>query len=64
MSATKTAWLTVAEVSDRLRCNPWTVGREIKRNNLRATKVAGKWLIDPADLDRYVKAGFNVGRSA
>lgn len=53
-------WMTAQEVADRLRCNRWTVAREINRNNLRATKVAGKWLIAPADLEHYVAAGYNV----
>jgi excisionase family DNA binding protein len=59
-----TGWLNVDEVASELRCARNTVLLEIGRNNLRATKVAGRWLIDPADLDRYVKAGFNVGRPA
>lgn len=56
--------LNVAEVADRLRCSYNTVLLEIGRNNLRATKVAGRWLISPADLAAYIDAGYNVKASA
>ena len=43
--------LTVSEVADELRCSERHVNDEIRRLNLRATKVGGKWLTDITDLD-------------
>lgn len=52
--------LTVREAATRLRCNPQTVAVAIRRKELRAAKVAGRWLIDEADLERYVTLGANT----
>lgn len=42
--------LTVAEVAVELRCHEKTVRRMIQRGELPARLVAGKYLIDLADL--------------
>lgn len=54
--------LTVSEVADELRCSERHVNDEIRRLNLRATKVGGRWLIDPDDISAYVDAKANVSR--
>jgi excisionase family DNA binding protein len=42
--------LTVNEVALRLRATPRTIRGRIADGTLRATKPAGRWLIDEADL--------------
>lgn len=42
--------LTAQEAAAHLRCHEKTVRRMILAGKLRATRVAGRYLIDPADL--------------
>lgn len=42
--------LTTAEAAEALRCHEKTVRRMIGRGELRATLVAGRYLIAPEDL--------------
>jgi excisionase family DNA binding protein len=53
--------LTVPEAAQRLRCSEWAVRRAIKakENSLRASFIAGKWLIDEDDLEDYKAANEN-----
>lgn len=52
--------LTVPEVALALRCNAETVRRLINApGGIRAAKVAGKWLIQPEDLERYRESRAN-----
>ena len=51
--------LTVEEAAKKLRCAPGTVKAEMRRKNLRATKVAGRWLTTDKDIEQYLKAGYN-----
>lgn len=52
--------LTVEEVADRWRCTSRAVGDAIRAGHLAATKVAGHWLIEEADVERYESARRNV----
>jgi excisionase family DNA binding protein len=56
------ALLFAHEVAENLRCSERFVLDEIRRKNLRATKVAGKWRVDAADLAVYLEAKANVSR--
>ena len=44
---------TVDEQAGLWRCSTWAVKRLINGGGLVATKIAGRWLIDPADADAY-----------
>jgi excisionase family DNA binding protein len=52
--------LTTDEVAQRWRCERVAVGDAIRGKKLRATKVAGRWLIDVADLEAYEQARANI----
>lgn len=54
--------LTVPEVaSDRwLKCSQRFVLDELRRKNLRGSKVAGSWRVSETDLILYVEAHSNV----
>lgn len=54
--------LTISEVADELRCSERHVSDEIRRKNLRAVKVGGRWLTDATDLASYIDAKANVSR--
>lgn len=52
--------LTVPEVAAKLRCSPWTVKRLINApQGIRASKIAGRWLVSPEDLQAYRDARAN-----
>ena len=52
--------LTVPEVAAELHCNNATVRRLINRpGGLRASKPAGRWLIDSDDLETYIQSQSN-----
>ena len=52
--------LTVTEVADRLRCNPWTIRRLINApDGIRASFIGGKWLVTEADLADYLEQRAN-----
>lgn len=55
-------WQTLNEVAPVLRVNRQTLLREIERGNLTATKIGGRWLLSDADIEAYVKAGYNLVR--
>lgn len=48
--------LTPAEVGELLRLHPRVVVREIQRGHLAASKLAGRWRIDPKAVDEYLDA--------
>ena len=52
--------LTVPEAAAILRCNSETVRRLINApGGIRAAMVAGKWLIQPDDLERFRESRAN-----
>jgi excisionase family DNA binding protein len=57
---TDSPYLTVPEVAARWQVKEATVRLAIGRKRLRATKPAGQWLIDPADLAAYEASQLNV----
>jgi hypothetical protein len=52
-TASATGWRTVAEQAAQWRCSKGAVHAAIDRGDLPATKIAGRWLIDPADAEKY-----------
>lgn len=54
--------LTVAEVSERLRCSERFVADELRRKNLRGSKTGAGWRVSVTDLDTYLDAKANVSR--
>lgn len=54
--------LTVSEAAAELRSSERFVLDEIRRRNLRASKPGRTWLIERADLERYIDAAANVAR--
>lgn len=52
--------LTVAEVADRMKVTPRTVGDWIRDKKLRATKVGRDWRIAVTDLMIFCNAAANV----
>lgn len=55
-------WRTVAEQAEIWRCSQGAVHAAIAREELPATMIAGRWLIDPADVEKYEDAKRNVVR--
>lgn len=51
--------LTVPEVAERLKASTRYVLDEIRRKNLRASKLNG-WRVSEADLQTYIDAKANV----
>lgn len=58
------ALLTVADAAAELRCSQRFVLDELRRKNLRGSKLKGQagWRIDPADIRTYLDAHANVTR--
>lgn len=56
--------LTVPEVAERLRVSERYVLDELRRKNLRGTKLKGRagWRVAEADVDTYLNANANVSR--
>jgi excisionase family DNA binding protein len=52
-------YLTVTEAAEILRCSDRFVLDELRRKNLRGSKVPG-WRISEVDLDVYIDAKANV----
>lgn len=52
--------LTVPEVAEEWRCTAQHVSDEIRRGNLRAAKVGGRWLVEEADAKAYLVARANI----
>lgn len=48
------ALLVVDDVAEHLRCSTEHVRRLIRRGELPARKLGRTWLVDPADLRRFV----------
>lgn len=53
-------YLTTEEIAGRWRCQAEAVADAIRSGELRAIKVAGRWLVSPDDLATYEKARANV----
>lgn len=56
----KEEWLTPDEVADEIRSSSAFVIRELKRKNLRGTKLGVGWRISRGDLQTYMAAKANV----
>lgn len=54
--------LTTDEVAAELRRKPRFVREELKRGNLRGSRVGGDWRIREDDLESYLEAQLNVPR--
>lgn len=55
--------LTVPEVAARLRCSEWAARRLINApDGIRAAKVAGRWLVEPDDIDAFLDKKANRRR--
>lgn len=52
--------LTTREAAEILRMSDRFVLDELRRKNLRGSKLGNEWRISPADLDAYVAAKANV----
>ncbi len=50
-------YLTVEEVSDRLKVSPWTVKRWLRDGELKGVRLGknGPWRTTDADLDRFLE---------
>lgn len=53
-------YMTTDELAAKWRCSKRAVLDAIRGNGLRATKVAGHWLIKPADVEVYEQARANI----
>ena len=49
-------YLTVPEVSKKLRQHDNTTRKQIKDGRLKATFQAGKWIIKDSDVDKMLEA--------
>lgn len=45
--------LNTTQTAALARTSPHTVKREIARGNLRAEKIGGVWVVDPAEAGRW-----------
>ncbi len=52
--------LTADELAARWRCEPESVTAAIRRGELRASKIAGRWLVTEDDVAAYMQARANV----
>jgi excisionase family DNA binding protein len=55
-------YLTVSEVADRLKASTRFVLDELRRKNLRGSRIGAGWRITEADLETYIEAHMNVGK--
>lgn len=63
MSDIATKWLTPEEAAKRLPVGNADWFREqLRRGNLRGSKVGGRWLVSEAAIDEMVEAGSNSTR--
>ena len=53
MSARQTSWITPSQAAQRAEVTPESVIRWCERYSL-GRKVAGRWRIDPAALERFL----------
>jgi len=49
--------MTAAEVAPIIRASVYQVTQLCKTRKLRATRPAGKWLIEPAAIREFLEAG-------
>ena len=46
--------VTITDAAELLLCSPHSVRRMIGAGQLRASKIAGRWVIESADIDDLV----------
>lgn len=51
-----TSVLTVGEVADALKCSVFTVRRRIHQGRITARREGGRFVVDSADLARYISS--------
>lgn len=54
--------MTVEQVAAKLNRSEYFVRNELKRKNLRGTKIGRHWGVKPSDLEAYVEARMNLSR--
>ena len=47
--------LTVQEVADKLKVTPQYARKLISEEKLQATRIGKQWVVNPEDLDKYIK---------
>ena len=50
-----TKWYSMDEIAEHLGFSRDTISKLIKKDNLPASKVGGKWLFDVEQVDLWVK---------
>ena len=55
------ALITLSRAAERLGRSPSTLREQIRRGQLRATKLGRDWLLDEAEVDRYRAASVSQG---
>jgi excisionase family DNA binding protein len=50
------AYLTIQEVAEQMRCEHRTVRRAIKRGELQAAMIGGKWIIRENDVNAWFQS--------
>lgn len=49
----ETGYFSLREAADQLGLSPGTLRLQAEHGKLRATKVAGRWIVTQAAIDRY-----------
>jgi excisionase family DNA binding protein len=57
-------YLTVQEVAELARCEHRTVRRAIKKGELRASLIGGRWIVKNTAVDEWIDGCANEGRPA
>lgn len=52
--------LTVQEVAKRLQCSQRFILDELRRKNMRGSKMGAGWRVNETDLETYVESKANV----
>jgi Helix-turn-helix domain len=47
---------TVPEVAAHLRCSEWSIKQELRRGDMKGSKIKGRWLVSDRDLAEYERA--------
>lgn len=47
--------MTIQEVSNKLKVSPQYARKLIKEEKLKATRIGSQWVVDPLELDKYIK---------
>ncbi len=55
-----TAYLTVREVAERMRCEHRTVRRAIKSGELEAAMIGGRWLVREEAVEAWFQARAHI----